>query len=93
MFTLADFTVFGMPGLIEAFEKGFQIQGEVFNEAWDDLEKYEQSSYFEDFKDAGRWDIGQALIYQFREGGKFYRIWYTVGLTEMQESYYEDQTP
>ena len=93
MFSLADFVVFGISGLIDAFEKGFEIQGEVFNEAWEDLEEYEKDSYYENFEDSGRWDIGQALIYQFTEGGKFYRIWRTVGLTEMQETYFEDQTP
>lgn len=93
MFSLADFVVFGKSGLIEAFEKGFKIQGEVFNEAWEELEEYEKDSYYENFEDSGRWDIGRALIYQFTEGGKFYRIWRTVGLTEMQETYFEDQTP
>lgn len=93
MFTLADFVVFGMPGLIEAFEKGLEIQGEVLNEAWEELEEYEEDYYYEDFGESGRWDIGQALIYQFTECGKFYRVWRTVGLTEMQETYFEDQTP
>lgn len=93
MFTLADFTVFGMPGLIEAFEKGFEIQGEVFPEAWEELEEYEKDYYYEDFAKARRWDISQALIYQFREDGKFYRIWHEVDLTEMQETYFEDQIP
>lgn len=93
MFTLADFVVFGKSGLIEAFEKGLEIQGEVLNEAWEDLEEYEKDSYYENFEDSGRWDIGRAFIYQFTEDGKFYRIWRTVGLTEMQETYFEDQTP
>ena len=93
MFTFADFVVFGRSGLIEAFEKGFEIQGEVFNEAQEELKEYEKDSYYKDFKDSGRWDISQALIYQFTEGGRFYRIWRTVGLTEMQETYFEDQTP
>ena len=90
MFSLVDFVVFGMPGLIDAFEKGLEIQGKVLNEAWEDLEEYEKDSYYENF---GRWDIAQALIYQFTEGGKFYRIWRTVSLIEMQETYFEDQTP
>lgn len=63
------------------------------NEAWEDLEEYEKDSYYENFEDSGRWDIGRAFIYQFTEDGKFYRIWRTVGLTEMQETYFEDQTP
>ena len=74
-------------------KKGLEIQGEVFNEAWEELEKYEQDYYYEDFDASGRWDIGQALIYQFTEDRKFYRIWRTVSLTEMQETYFEDQTP
>lgn len=93
MFTIADFVVFGVPGLIDAFEKGLRIQGEVFNDAWEELEEYEEDYYYEDFAEAKRWDIGQALIYQFKEGGKFYRIWREVGLTEMQETYFEDQMP
>ena len=90
MFSLVDFVVFGMPGLIDAFEKGLEIQGKVLNEAWEDLEEYKKDSYYENF---GHWDIAQALIYQFTEGGKFYRIWRTVSLTKMQETYFEDQTP
>ena len=90
MFSLVDFVVFGMPGLIDAVEKGLEIQGKVLNEAWEDLEEYKKDSYYENF---GRWDISQALIYQFTEGGKFYRIWRTVSLTELQETYFEDQTP
>ena len=93
MFSLVDFVVFGISGLIDAFEKGLEVQGKVLNEAWGDLEEYEIDSYYENFEDAGRWDIGRAFIYQFTEDGKYYRIWRTVSLTEMQETYFEDQTP
>ena len=90
---MTDFVVLGILGLIKAFESGFKIKGEVLDEALNELEKYEVDSYYENFKDAGRWDIPQALIYQFKPAGKFYRIWREVGLTEMQETYFETQVP
>lgn len=93
MFTMTDFVVQGIYGLIKAFESGFEIEGAVLNEALNELEKYEVDSYYENFKDAGRWDIGLALIYQFNKDGKFYCIWRSVGLTELQESYFDNQIP
>lgn len=93
MFTMIDLIVLGMPGLIKAFESGFEIEGEVLYEAWDDLGEYEKDCYYDDFENCGRWDIGRALIYQFKEGGKFYRVWRHVGLTELQESYFNNQIP
>ena len=42
MFSLVDFVVFGISGLIDAFEKGLEIQGKVLNEAWGDLEEYKK---------------------------------------------------
>ena len=93
MFTMTDFIVQGISGLIKAFESGFEIEGEVLYEAWDELGEYEKDCYYEDFESCGRWDIPQALIYQFKPAGKFYRIWREVGLTEMQETYFETQVP
>lgn len=92
MFSLTDFTVYGMSGLIEAFELELDIDGEVLSEAFEELEEYEIDSYYEDFEDAGRWNIGKGYIFQFKKDGKYYRVWRNVGLTEMQETYFEDQT-
>ena len=93
MFTQVDFIITGIPGLIDAIQNCFEIEGQVLNEGFEELEEYCIDSYYVDFESCGRWDIPQALIYQFKPAGKFYRIWREVGLTEMQESYFETQVP
>lgn len=93
MFSHTDFIIFGMKGLINAFKAGMTIDGNVLEEALEDLEKYEEDYYYEDFDYSNRWDISKAYIYKFEENGKFYRVWRRVALTELQESYFVNQKP
>lgn len=93
MFTQIDFIITGIPGLIDAIQNCFEIEGQVLNDGLKELEEYCVDSYYVDFENCGRWDIPMALIYQFKPAGKFYRIWRNVGLTEMQETYFETQVP
>lgn len=72
---LSDFIALGMNRLIEAFEAGLYISGEVLSEAFDELEEYIVDSYYKNFDCAGRWNIDKAYIFQFKENGKYYRIW------------------
>jgi hypothetical protein len=46
--------------------------------------------YYADFEDSSRWSIAKAYILALDKG--FYRCWEDVGLTEMQENEWWDQT-
>lgn len=93
MFTKSDFIVQGMNGLIEAFKSGFGIEGEVLEEARDELKEYLVDSYYENFLESSRDGINLHLIYQFEPNGKFYSICCFVGLTEYQDNYFYSQFP
>lgn len=93
MFTLEDFNLQGFKGVIEAFKNQIDIEADVLEKIYYSFKDYEIDTYFVDFEESGRWDISQAIIYQFDTNGDFFRIWRNVGLTEMQENYFDTQIP
>ena len=93
MFTQVDFIITGIPGLIDAIQNCFEIEGQVLSDGFEGLKEYCVDSYYVDFETSGRCDLPQALIYQFKPTGKFYRIWREEDLFEIQETYFETQVP
>lgn len=101
MFTCIDLRDNGWSALAEAFQNGEEIEGDVLDTMmYEDFEFITENDkspivwvedFYADFEDAGRWDIPRFII--LRVGEKFYRIVQTVGLTESQITYFENQVP
>lgn len=83
-----------VPGAIQAlkycFTHGVCISGACVGWFIDNFPELIVDEIYDDFGDSGRWSIGKAYILNI--DGEYYRCWEEVGLTEMQENMWWDQT-
>ena len=79
-----------------AIKQGWDISAEVIEDIIkEDIFKHDNACFiydegYEDFEDRGRWTIGKYYIIVV--DGEYYQFWEEAALTELQESYFYDQS-
>ena len=79
-----------------AIKQGCYISSEVIEDIIkEDIFKPDSTCFiydegYEDFEGRGRWTIGKYYIIVV--DGEYYQFWEEAGLTELQESYFYDQS-
>ena len=77
-----------------AIKQGWDISSEVIEDiVKEDIFKPDNTCFiydegYDDFEDRGRWTIGKYYIII----GEYYQFWEEVGLTELQENHFYDQS-
>lgn len=79
-----------------AIKQGWDISAKVIEDIIkEDIFKPDDTCFildegYEDFEDSDRWNIGKYYIIVV--DGEYYQFWEEVGLTELQESHFYDQS-
>lgn len=79
-----------------AIKQGWDISAKVIEDiVKEDIFEHDDTCFiwdegYEDFEDSDRWNIGKYYI--IFVDGEYYQFWEEVGLTELQESYFYDQS-
>ena len=79
-----------------AIKQGWDISAKVIKDiVEEDIFKYDETCFiydegYEDFEDRGRWNIGKYYIIVV--DGEYYQFWEEAALTELQESFFYDQS-